>query len=124
MQVFYRKTNVKPTQNYAYVNELSTNQDRTKYKGIGSALINKLNDENIEFIELVALKSAVGFYEKAGFQQISREIPNSFKTVRSPPHNTYLKYLIDKNRKQRDKDYKEMLEISKKRTSGRISRRI
>jgi hypothetical protein len=102
MQVFYRKTNVKPTQNYAYVIEQN---------------INKLNDENIDFIELVALKSAVGFYEKAGFQQISREIPNSFKTVRSPPHNTYLKYLIDKNRKQRDKDYKEMLEISKKRTS-------
>ena len=42
MQVFYRKTNVKPTQNYAYINELSTNQDRTKYKGIGSALINRL----------------------------------------------------------------------------------
>ena len=96
----------KTTLQIAHVNELSTSR-RLEFRGIGTMLINKLKLEKIDFIELVPLDSAVGFYKKQGFVFYPPS-KYMFFVKESPPSKKYIQYL-DKRSIQGKKDEKDEL---------------
>jgi len=106
-----RKSNKRTTLQIAHVNELSTSR-RVEFRGIGTMLINQLKLENIDFIELIPLDSAVGFYKKQGFIFY----PSSkymFFIKESPPSKKYIQYLYQRSiqgRKDEKEDLYEQLE--------------
>lgn len=104
-----KKSNSKKKQTtlqIAHVNELSTSR-RLEFRGIGTMLINKLKLEKIDFIELVPLDSAVGFYKKQGFVFYPPS-KYMFFVKQSPPSKKYIQYL-DKRSIQGRKDEKDDL---------------
>ena len=92
-------------QKLAYIIEISSSQSG-KYKGIGSAIIDKISEENIDFIKLTALQSAVGFYEKIGFYT-DPDSRKMFKIIKNKPSNKYINWLIETTKRYLDKKLKE-----------------
>jgi len=84
-------------QKLAYIIEISSAKSG-KYKGIGTGIINKISEENIDFIKLTALQTAVAFYEKIGFYT-DPDCHKMFRIVKKPPSVKYIKYLIESNKK-------------------------
>jgi len=98
MHVMFSQTDVPERQKYAFVTEVSTISDRTKYRGVGSALFGFLADNfDVDFIQLISLQDARGFYARLGFTTVPG-LPYSFKAVRTLPTTTYIEHLIQKRR--------------------------
>lgn len=88
MRVGFKKFN---KLKFAHVSEISTSKNKKKYSGIGSSILKKLEEENIDFIELIPLITAKSFYiDKMNYQSINDSIPYLFKIIRNPPTQEYL----------------------------------
>jgi hypothetical protein len=81
-------------QRYAFISEISTSTNRTKFKGIGTDIINtianeKIKNKKIDFIKLTALPDAVSFYKKIGFYSDDRT-REMYKIIESEPSEKYI----------------------------------
>jgi hypothetical protein len=89
-RVLFSKTpKDKGGQRYAFISEISTSTNRTKFKGIGTDMIQAIEKENIDFIKLTALPAAVSFYEKIGFYLDDRT-REMYKKIKSYPSEKYI----------------------------------
>ena len=85
-------------QTIAYISEIIISEPLQK-RGIGSGIIDKIYEENIDFIELLSVESAKLFYNKIGFESYSDEIDTIFKTKNNKPTKEYIDSLIPKTPK-------------------------
>jgi hypothetical protein len=89
------------TYRIAYVNHVTARTDKTVFKNIGSILIERMEQQMIEggidFIKLLPIGSAVGFYKKIGYTACLEDGPDSLgymcKTLRRDPPSEYAKYV-------------------------------
>jgi len=109
-RVLFSKTpKDKGGQKYAFISEISASTNRTKFKGIGTDIINIIATENIEFIKLTALPGAVSFYEKIGFY-LDERTREMYKKIRSFPSEKYISSLME--------DTKEIMDEIKAQLDG------
>jgi hypothetical protein len=81
----------------AHVHEISSSQNRIKYKGIGSIILKKLEEEKIDFVELIALPTAKSFYvDKMQYRSFDESLPYLFKVINKSPSSEYIQYLHKK----------------------------
>jgi hypothetical protein len=100
----------KNNQKFVYINEISASNNREKFKGIGTDIIKEIEKEDIDFIELTPLSTAVSFYEKIGFYQDKR-ISKMFKVIRKPPLDKYIELLIEKEEERKRLEKEDTQEI-------------
>jgi len=82
---------------YAYVYEISASQYRTKYTGVGTSLLTKLENENIDFIQFIPLESARSFYTRLGYHTSQYDTDHNgnsiylYKVVNAEPSERFIK---------------------------------
>ena len=114
-------------QPFAYIHEITASQNRLKYKGIGSGIINKIYQENIDFIQLMPLPSARLFYDAIGFESYTDQIYTIFKTKNKKPTKEYIDSLIRKKQQKlidEKNEFDETIQEIHDELSPRISKKL
>lgn len=105
-RVSFEKTDkTEGSQKLAYIIEIAASTNKNKFQGIGTDIVKEVEKEDIDFIKLTALPTALSFYQKIGFYEQSN-IPYLFKEIREKPKNAYIQFLINE-KKERDRLLKE-----------------